>query len=172
MTVVSAGIIMWLVLFARTLSSILQDCTKLPQRHLWRGRSLSVQDSFGTYTFGTFFFGTASFGTLNVNIGAVTFSTYKILVQSTSVHKCQFRYKHLRYKSTLVLDKLKLLYAVPVTFHLFNWKKHELKLKVGNFFGRPFVKRFALWYQTTVCPALCLWRWCTVPKRLDGSKCM
>ena len=54
------------------------------------------------------FFGTASFGTLNVNIVTVTFGTYKIWVQSTSVHKCQFRYKHLRYKSTLVLDELKL----------------------------------------------------------------
>jgi len=28
---------------------------------------------------------------LNVNIGTVTFGTYKISVQSTSVHKCQFR---------------------------------------------------------------------------------
>jgi len=54
------------------------------------GRSLSVQDSFGTYTFGTCFFGTGTFGTLNVNIGTVTFGTYKISVQSTSVHKCQF----------------------------------------------------------------------------------
>jgi len=35
-------------------------------------------DSFGTYTFGTCFFDTASFGTLNVNIGTVTFGTYKI----------------------------------------------------------------------------------------------
>ena len=41
------------------------------------GRSLSVQDNFGTYTFGTCFFGTSSFGTLNVNIGTITFGTYK-----------------------------------------------------------------------------------------------
>jgi len=66
------------------------------------GRSLPVHDNFCTYIFGTFF-DTASFGTLNVNIGTVTFSTYKISVQSTSAHKCQFQYKHLRYKSTLVL---------------------------------------------------------------------
>jgi len=39
-----------------------------------RGKSLSVQDNFGTYTFGT----------LNVNIGTITLGTYKILVQSTS----------------------------------------------------------------------------------------
>jgi len=64
------------------------------------GTSLSVQDSFGTYTFGTCFLGTASFGTLNVNIGTVTFGTYKISVQSTSVHKCQFWYKCLQNKTT------------------------------------------------------------------------
>jgi len=45
-------------------------------RYISGGTSLSVQDSFGTYTFGTFF-RTASFGTLNVNIGTVTFGTYK-----------------------------------------------------------------------------------------------
>jgi len=37
-----------------------------------RGRSLSVQDNFGTYAFGTCFFRTSSFGTLNVDIGTVT----------------------------------------------------------------------------------------------------
>jgi len=41
--------------------------------------------------------------------------------------------------------------------------------------GRPFVKRFALCYRTVVlyvCPVchVCLWRWCTVAKQLDGSK--
>jgi len=34
----------------------------------------------------------------------------------------------------------------------------------GMIFGRPFVKRFALCYQTVVCPV------CTVTKRLDGSR--
>jgi len=38
-----------------------------------------------------------------------------------------------------------------------------------NVFGRPFVKRFTLCHQTIVCP-VCLWRWCTVAKRLDGSR--
>jgi len=38
-----------------------------------------------------------------------------------------------------------------------------------RFFGRPFVKRFALCYRTVVCLS-CLWRWCTVAKRLDGSR--
>ena len=39
-------------------------------------------------------------------------------------------------------------------------------------FGRPFVKRFALCYQSVVCPVClsCLWRSCTVAKRLDGSR--
>ena len=75
------------------LSVTRRQCVKTTARStvqfaLW-GTSLSVQDSFGTYTFGTCFFGTATFGTLNVSIGAVTFGTYKISVQSTSVHKCQ-----------------------------------------------------------------------------------
>jgi len=39
-------------------------------------------------------------------------------------------------------------------------------------FGRPFVKRFTLSYQTVVsCPVMsCLWRWCIVAKSLDGSR--
>jgi len=38
-------------------------------------------------------------------------------------------------------------------------------------FGRPFVKRFALCYQTICLSVLsCLWHWCTVAKRLDGSR--
>ena len=59
----------------------IQQC----QNHFYiqRGRSLSVHDSFSTYTFGT----------------------YKISVQSTLVHKCQFRYKHLQYKSMLVFGR-------------------------------------------------------------------
>jgi len=36
-------------------------------------------------------------------------------------------------------------------------------------FGRPFVKWFALNYQTVVCLCVCLWRWCTVAKRLDET---
>jgi len=36
-------------------------------------------------------------------------------------------------------------------------------------FGRPFVKRFTLCYRTIVCP-VCLWLWCVVAKRLDGSR--
>ena len=40
-------------------------------------------------------------------------------------------------------------------------------------FGRPFVKRFALCYRTvvylSVCP-VCLWRWCIVAKRFDGTR--
>jgi len=55
--------------------------------YIFRGTSLSVQDSFGTYTFGACFFGTASFDTWNVNIGTVTFGTYKI-----SVGYSQLRY--------------------------------------------------------------------------------
>jgi len=41
-----------------------------------------------------------------------------------------------------------------------------------NVFGRPFAKRFALCYRTIVlyvCP-VCLWHWCIVAKRLDGSR--
>ena len=46
-------------------------------------------------------------------------------------------------------------------------------------FGRPLVKRLVLCYGTvvlSVCPVclvclfVCRWRWCTVVKRLDGSK--
>ena len=37
-------------------------------------------------------------------------------------------------------------------------------------FGRPFMKLFALCYQTVVSP-VCQWRWCIVAKRLDGSRC-
>jgi len=43
-------------------------------------------------------------------------------------------------------------------------------------FGRPFVKRFALCYRSVVCPvcpvglSVCLWRSCTVAKRLDGPR--
>jgi len=42
-------------------------------------------------------------------------------------------------------------------------------------FGWPFIKRFALCYQTVVCSVcpvslfVCLWRWCIVAKQLDGS---
>jgi len=35
--------------------------------------------------------------------------------------------------------------------------------------GRPFVKRFALCYRSVVCP-VCLWCWCIVAKRFDGSR--
>jgi len=41
------------------------------------------------------------------------------------------------------------------------------------FVGRPFVKRFALCYRSVVCPvclSVCLWRLCTVAKRLGGSR--
>jgi len=42
-------------------------------------------------------------------------------------------------------------------------------------FGRPFIKRFALCYQTVVYLSVlsvlsCLWRSCTEAKRLDGSR--
>ena len=42
-------------------------------------------------------------------------------------------------------------------------------------FGWPFIKRFALCYQTVVCSVcpvslfVCLWRWCIVASQLDGS---
>jgi len=41
-----------------------------------------------------------------------------------------------------------------------------------HFIGRPFVKRFALCCQTVVCLSVlsCLWRSCTVAKRLDRSR--
>jgi len=44
-----------------------------------------------------------------------------------------------------------------------------------KFSGRPFVKQFALCYRSVVCLSCpvcmsCLWRSCTVAKRLDGSK--
>jgi len=35
-------------------------------------------------------------------------------------------------------------------------------------FGRTFVRWFAVCYQTVVCLS-CLWGWCSVAKRLDGS---
>jgi len=38
-----------------------------------------------------------------------------------------------------------------------------------SLFGRPLAKRFALCYQTVVCP-VCLLRWCIVAKRLNGSR--
>ena len=40
-------------------------------------------------------------------------------------------------------------------------------------FGRPSVKWFALCYETVVCSLsipVCLWRWCIVTKRFDGSR--
>jgi len=39
----------------------------------------------------------------------------------------------------------------------------------GYVLGRPVVKRFVLCYQTVVL-SVCLWRWCIVAKRLDGSR--
>jgi len=60
---------------------LLDGCTVVTFGTAWaygRGTSLSAQDSFGRHTFGT----------------------YKISVQSTSLHKRQFRYKCLRNKST------------------------------------------------------------------------
>ena len=54
----------------------------------------------------------------------------------------------------------KLIFAVPFLFSVI--------------FGQPFVKRSALCYRTVVClvcPVLsCLWRWCIVAKRFDGSR--
>jgi len=38
-------------------------------------------------------------------------------------------------------------------------------------FGRPFVKRFAYAIGRLSCVSVCLWRWCIVAKRLDGSRC-
>ena len=64
--------------------SVITDIKPVPRmltnldhdRHWFnRGTSLSVHDSFGTYTFGACFFGTASIGALNVNIGTVQFGT-------------------------------------------------------------------------------------------------
>jgi len=41
-------------------------------------------------------------------------------------------------------------------------------------FGRPFAKRFALCYRSVVCLSClvlsCLWRSCTMAKRLDESR--
>jgi len=48
---------------------------------------------------------------------------------------------------------------------------HTQPLHFSFVFGRPFVKRFALYCRTVVLSVLsCLWRWCTVAKRLDGSR--
>jgi len=45
----------------------------------------------------------------------------------------------------------------------------QLAAYIGSSFWPPFVKRFALCYRTVVYP-VCLRRWCTVAKRLDGSR--
>jgi len=55
----------------------------------------------------------------------------------------------------IIDETLKMLCSYSMRFGLDSW----------FIFGRPFVKRFALCYQTVVCPScqsVCVWRWCIV----------
>jgi len=68
----------------------------------------------------------------------------------------------------------------PLKLKAFCLSQVQMGRKFANFcflvncsnmlFGRPFVKRCVLCYWTSVCLS-CLWRWCIVAKRLDGSTC-
>ena len=73
-----------------------------------------------------------------------------------------------KHKNSIVTRRNCIESIIPVT-----------ALQKGIVFGRPFVKRFALCYRSVVCPVClsclssylsCLWRSCTVAKRLDGSR--
>jgi len=48
----------------------------------------------------------------------------------------------------------------------------EIKVLYASVFGWPLLKRIAQCYWTVVLSVClsCLWRWCTVAKRLDGSR--
>jgi len=64
---------------------------------------------------------------------------------------------------------------IGLTFLVWYWltqvvlEKRPLNTRMCMHFGRPFVKRFALCYQTVVCP-VCLQHWCIVAKWFDGSR--
>ena len=83
--------------------------------------------------------------------------------------RIQYRLAHISLHKRWTHD---VAYNCMSNFDIRNHKRYHAftACELSQFVGRPFVKQFPLCYRTVACP-VCLWRWCTVVKQLDGSRC-